>query len=143
VNSEFNELWPQVSRDGRRLAFGSDRTGKFEIYVQPMSADAAPTQISTEGGTSPRWSPDGRTVYYVQGSSIVAATLDVGAGIAVTSRKVVMDGGVTDINGSNVNWDIFPDGKQFLYIDQVGQGLPRIALIHHWVQMVRAMGASR
>ena len=143
VNSEFNELWPQLSRDGRRLAFGSDRTGKYEIYVQPMSADAAPTQISTEGGTSPRWSPDGRTVYYVQGSSIVAATLDAGAGIAVASRKVVMDGGVTDVNGQNVNWDIFPDGKQFLYIDQVGQGLPRIALIQNWVEMVRAMGAQK
>ena len=93
--------------------------------------------------TSPRWSPDGRTVYYVRGTSIVAATLDGGAGIAVANRKVVMDGGVTDINGPNVNWDIFPDGKQLLYIDQVGQGLPRIALIQNWVEMVRAMGAPR
>jgi Tol biopolymer transport system component len=150
LNSEFNEQHPQLSPDGRRLAFSSDRTGKFEVYVQPMAEPAggsvaglvAATQISTEGGESPRWSPDGRTVYYIQGTSIVAATLDPGAGIAVANRKVVMDGGVTDLNSQNVNWDIFPDGKQFLYIDQVGQGLPRIALIQNWVQMVRAMGAA-
>jgi len=150
LNSEFNEQHPQVSADGRRLAFTSDRTGKPEVYVQPMAEVAggsaaglvAATQISTEGGQSPRWSPDGRTVHYIQGTSIVAATLDPGAGIAVGNRKVVMDGGVTDLNTQNVNWDIFPDGKQFLYIDQVGQGLPRIALIQNWVQMVRAMGAA-
>ena len=151
VNSEFAERHPQLSPDGRRLAFSSDRTGKFEVYVQPMAGPAggpadglvAATQISTEGGESPRWSPDGRTLYYIQGSSIVAATLDAGAGIAVANRKTVMEGGVTDLNVQNVNWDIFPDGKQFLYIDQLGQGLPRIALIQNWVQMVRAMGAAR
>jgi len=143
LNSEFNEAHPQLSRDGRRLAFSSDRTGKFEVYVQPMGGVAAPTQISTEGGSSPRWSPDGRVLYYIQGSSIVAGGLEPGDGVAVSSRKVLMEGGVTDINGGNVNWDIFPDGKQFLYIDQVGQGLPRIALIQHWVEMVRAMGAQK
>ena len=150
LNSEFNEGHPQLSPDGRRLAFSSDRTGKVEVYVQPMAGVAggpavglvAATQISTEGGGSPRWSPDGRTVYYIQGASIVAATLDPGAGIAVANRKTVMEDGVTDLNVTNVNWDIFPDGKQFLYIDQVGQGLPRIALIQNWVQMVKAMGAA-
>jgi len=60
----------------------------------------------------------------------------------VANRRVVVEGGLGDFNIQNANWDIFPDGKQFLYIDQVGAGLPRIALIQNWVQMVKAMGAA-
>ena len=143
VSSQFNEWWGQLSRDGRLLAFGSDRTAKPEIYVQPMTPGAAPTQISTDGGSSPRWSPDGRTLYYVQGGSIVAATLGAGPGIAVTSRRLVHQANLTDLNPYNVNWDISPDGKQFIYIDQVGLGLPRLAVIQNWPEMARAMGPSR
>jgi Tol biopolymer transport system component/tRNA A-37 threonylcarbamoyl transferase component Bud32 len=150
LKSEFSERNAQVSPDGRRLAFESNRTGKFEVYVQPMTGTAgaqpgaivAATQISTEGGTSPRWSPDGRMLYYIEDGSIIGATLEAGPGVAVANRKPIVEGGVTDINGTNVNWDIFPDGKQFLYIDQVGANLPRIALIQNWPQMLTAMGAA-
>ncbi|MEK7403216.1 MAG: hypothetical protein AABZ80_12745, partial [Gemmatimonadota bacterium] len=143
LNSEFNEYAAQLSPDGKRLAFSSDRTGRTELYVLPMTPGTAPTQISTEGGHSPRWSADGKTLFYVQRGALLAAGIAPGEGMAVTSRRVVMESGLDDTQMANVNWDIFPDGKQFLYIDQVGQSLPRIALIQNWVEMVRAMGAPR
>ena len=108
--SEFSEVHPQLSPGGRWLAYASDRTGRSEVYVQPMTGPGGASQVSTEGGNSPRWSPDGRSLYYVVGTSISAAALAPGAGFGVVSRKVVVDGGVTDINQQNVNWDIFPSG---------------------------------
>jgi serine/threonine-protein kinase len=137
LNSEFGETWPQVSKDGRLLAYGSDRTGRSEIYVLPMAENSAPTQVSIEGGHSPRWGPDGRTLYYVQAGNVVAATLAPGQGVAVASRRVVLEGRTFDLNTSNVNWDIFPDGK-LLYIDIGSSGIPRIALIQNWPEMLRA-----
>jgi serine/threonine-protein kinase len=143
VHSEFTEVNAQLSPDGRWLAYASDRTGKFELYVQPMAGGGAPVQVSSEGGTAPRWSPDGRTVYYVVGSSIVAATLAPGGAIAVASRKIVVEGGADAMRNQNVDWDLFPDGKQFLSIDQGGEGHPRLALVQHWPEMARAMGAKK
>jgi Tol biopolymer transport system component len=96
-------------------------------------------QISTEGGDSPRWSPDGGTLYYVSAGSILAATLAPGAGLGVTGRKVAMETGQVDLNIQNVNWDVFPDGKKFLYIDQGSGGAPRMAVIQQWVELVRRM----
>jgi Tol biopolymer transport system component len=143
VHSEFNERNAQLSPDGRWLAYSSDRTGTFELYVQPMVGGGAPVQISSDGGTSPRWSRDGRTVYYVVGSSIVAASLAPGAAIVVMGRKTVVEGGANAMRAQNVNWDLFPDGQQFLSIDQGGEGLPRLALVQHWGEMARAMGAKK
>jgi serine/threonine-protein kinase len=139
ANSEFTENHAQLSPDGRRLAYTSDRTGKAEIYVQPIAGVGAAVQISTEGGDSPRWSPDGGTLYYVSAGSILAATLAPGAGVGVTGRKVAMETGQIDLNSQNVNWDVFPDGKRFLYIGQGSGGAPRLAVVQQWVELVRRM----
>ena len=112
VATEFRERQPQAPPDGRWLAYGSDRTGQFEISVQPLVGEGPRVQVSTEGGDSPRWSPDSRTLYYEAGGSIVAAARIPGADFQVSSRKAVAEVTAIDLNGSNVNWDIHPDGKQ-------------------------------
>jgi Tol biopolymer transport system component len=141
VASEFRDRQPQVSPNGRWLAYESDRTGQFELYVQPLGGDGARVQVSTQGGESPRWSPDGRTLYYVVGNSILAAAVAPGLEFQVTSRRTVVEGGVSDLNGGNVNWDIHPDGKQFLFIDQTG-GVSRLVWILDWTAMVRNMATG-
>jgi serine/threonine-protein kinase len=143
VNTEFRERHPQVSPDGRWLAYSSDLTGLSEVYVQPLSGAGARVQVSTTGGESPRWSPDGRTLYYAVGNSLVGAALAPGAGFQVTGRKTVVENGITDLNVPNVNWDIHPDGKQFLYIDQTGGGNLRIVWILDWPELVRTMATAR
>ncbi len=142
VATEFRERQPQASPNGRWLAYESDRTGQFELYVQPLVGEGARVQVSTQGGESPRWSPDGRTLYYVVGSSIVAAALAPGLEFQVASRRTVVEGGVTDLNGGNVNWDIHPDGKEYLFIDQTG-GVSRLVWILDWTEIVRNMATAK
>ncbi|HLG05537.1 MAG TPA: hypothetical protein VI383_05260, partial [Gemmatimonadales bacterium] len=91
----------------------------------------------------PRWSPDGRTLYYVAANSIVAAARAPGAEFQVAGRRTVVDGGVSDLNGANVNWDLHPGGKEFLYIDQTGGGATRLVWILDWTELVRAMATDR
>jgi eukaryotic-like serine/threonine-protein kinase len=142
VASEFREAHPQVSPNGKWLAYSSERTGGFEVYVQPPTQDGARVQVSTQGGEAPRWSPDGRVLYYAVGSSIVAATLAPGLEFKVAGRRTVVENGVTDLNGSNVNWDIHPDGKQFLFIDET-LGVSRLVWILDWTELVRNMVTTR
>jgi serine/threonine-protein kinase len=142
VATEFRERHPQVSPDGRWLAYASDRTGQFEVYVQPLAGEGPRVQVSTEGGDSPRWSPDGRTLYYVVGAAIVAAARAPGTGFEIASRKTAAETSVMDINFSNVNWDIHPNGREFVYIDQGGAEGARLVWILDWPEMVRAMNTG-
>jgi len=142
VESEFRDRHPQLSPDGAWLAWDADRTGRFEVYVQPFRGAGPRVQVSNAGGESPRWSPDGRTLYYVVSGSIVAATRGAGPGFAVAGRRTVVDGGLTDLNATNVNWDIHPDGRQFLYIDQADAGGSGLIWILDWPELVRAMSTT-
>src|SRR5215813_4143710 len=59
VSTTFNATYAQFSPDGRWVAYQSDESGQYEIYVQPFSGPAAKSQVSTTGGTHPRWNKNG------------------------------------------------------------------------------------
>ena len=61
------EGWPEFSPDGRWLAYGSNTTGRNEIYIQPWPGRGPREQVSLEGGESPAWNPSGRELFFVSG----------------------------------------------------------------------------
>jgi len=58
-------MWAQFSPDGRWIAYQSNETGRFEIYVRPFPGPGGAIPISTGGGTYTRWSRDGSELYYL------------------------------------------------------------------------------
>jgi Tol biopolymer transport system component len=66
VQTDFDEKDGEFSPDGRWIAFQSNESGRFEIYVQPFrNAESRKVQVSTAGGTQVRWRRDGRELFYV------------------------------------------------------------------------------
>ena len=65
AESSADERNPHLSPDGRWVAFESDTTGQFEVYLQEFPSGAMRRQLSTNGASRPRWSPDGRELFYV------------------------------------------------------------------------------
>jgi Tol biopolymer transport system component len=59
------EWWPEFSPDGRWLVYGSNVSGRFEVYVRPYPGPGPAEQVSLEGGESPAWHPNGREVFFV------------------------------------------------------------------------------
>jgi hypothetical protein len=57
--------WPEFSPDGRWLAYGSNASGRNEVYVQPYPEPGPRQQVSLEGGESPAWSPTGRELFFL------------------------------------------------------------------------------
>jgi hypothetical protein len=55
----------QFSPDGRWVAYRSNKSGRFEVYVQPLQSPGGKSQISTNGGTQPRWRRDGKELFYI------------------------------------------------------------------------------
>src|SRR6202521_3645350 len=71
VRTPSTESAPRFSPNGRWLAYSSDESGRFEIYVQPYPGPGGKWQISTEGGTEPRWTRDGE-IFYRSGDKMMA-----------------------------------------------------------------------
>jgi serine/threonine-protein kinase len=146
VEDDANETQPIISPDGRWVAYTSDRSGQREVYVRAFDGTGGRTQISAGGGTSPRWAPDGSAVYYSPGEGQTTTVVTV----AVTDDNLRVlrreDGfaGIQDINlDVEVNWDIGPDGSEFVYISRGGvSGRPAFVWILNWPEIVRGMASG-
>jgi Tol biopolymer transport system component len=77
LQSQFNEVFPQVSPDGKWLAYQSNDTGQAEIYVKPFPDGPGKWQVSTDGGTWPRWRRDGKELYFNLPPNMMAAEIRV------------------------------------------------------------------
>ena len=86
----FDEASPAFSPDGRWLALESDESGRTEIILRGV-ADGRRVAVSTEGGSRPRWSADGRAVYFDAGRRLMRAAVDPGREPQVETPAVVFD----------------------------------------------------
>jgi eukaryotic-like serine/threonine-protein kinase len=117
LNSKANESNGQISPDGKWVAYASDETGVWEIYVTSFPGTAGKWQVSRGGGTEPRWSGDGKEIFYI-GSSGTLMT------VPVNSENVFATGtptplfqihGRAPISSTDIfTYDVTKDGKRFL-----------------------------
>jgi dipeptidyl aminopeptidase/acylaminoacyl peptidase len=120
VASTYLEAYAVPSPDGKWLAFASDQSGRYEVYVQPMDSKGDQLQVSQEGGTEPVWSPDGRELFYRgnrAGQGVLeAATLRTTPSLSILSVRALFP--VTDMVGTapHANFDISPDGRTFVMV---------------------------
>jgi serine/threonine protein kinase len=147
VNSEFDEQQPQVSPDGRWLAYMSDVTGRFEIYVRPLTADARAgeaTRVSTSGGIQPGWGRNGRELFYVNVSRGTSAaemmTVPVQgdgktfeSGVAVSLFEVPM----APTQLISRDYDVSPDGQRFVVGTVVGAPATPVTIVLNWPAVLK------
>jgi Tol biopolymer transport system component len=115
VKTRFSEISPQFSPDGRWLAYNSDESGRPEIYVNPFPGPGGRIAISTDGGTEPRWSRDGRELFYRLGDKMMAVTMTTGASLVAGAPRVLFEGRYLVSDSNSGGFDVAPDGR-FLMI---------------------------
>jgi eukaryotic-like serine/threonine-protein kinase len=80
LRTPFAELQPQLSPDRRWLAYASDESGQFEVFVRPFPAGDRRWPVSTAGGQQPRWRADGRELFYMgPDGTVMAVPVTTGA----------------------------------------------------------------
>lgn len=138
VKTEFVEQLPQFSPDGEWVAYQSDRTGRFEIYVRRFLGSGADILISTAGGGQPRWSTDGSELYYVAPDDwLMAVPIRSTAGGDALESGTPEGLFLTDIGSAAPNtnrhqYAVAPDGA-FLLNSVVGDaGVSPITVILNW-----------
>jgi DNA-binding winged helix-turn-helix (wHTH) protein/Tol biopolymer transport system component len=139
LQTSFNEMHGQVSPDGRWLAYASDESGTWQVYVQTFPEPGAKRTISVGGGAEPQWRRDGRELYYLAPDGTLMA-------VAVSSSDDLFHAGraaplfqtriPADIIAFRNHYAASRDGQRFL-VDAADDNEP-INVVVNWTALVQA-----
>jgi len=136
LSTSFTEQQGRFSKDGRWIAYQSNESGQFEIYVRPFPGPGGQWQISTAGGITPRWRRDGRELYFISpdGQLMAASVSSAGttfaseAPVALFRTRILEGGSPGDFRGQ---YDVAPDGR-FLINTIADESVAPIRLLLNW-----------
>ena len=145
------EMWPEFSPDGRWLAYGSDESGRLEIYVRPYPGPGKAVQVSFDGGESPAWNPSGKELFFLSNPDpadrrkMMSVEFDARSSLRIgrPSQLFEFDRAVLRMGGTPVRcYDVAPDGQRFYAV--LTKTLPptpkvtHISLIPNWFEALKA-----
>jgi WD40-like Beta Propeller Repeat len=129
---------PVVSPDGHLVAFESNRTGRYEIYVSPFpDLKGGAQQVTTTGGTMPVWSRDQKHLYYwtMEGSVVTIMGVPVVAGSTFTwGQATPVVRGPFSQPTFDTQYDVWNDRFLVLKAAQTGEVTPAILIVEHWFE---------
>jgi serine/threonine-protein kinase len=121
LHGKYAEGQPKISPDGRWMAYVSAESGRMEVYVRPFpEVNKDKWQVSSNGGHGPRWSREGRELFYRNGDSVIAVAVQTEPTFKCGKPVPLFQGTYVGFHlGTGTEWDISPDGKRFLMIKEV------------------------
>jgi serine/threonine-protein kinase len=150
VQTTANEAQGVVSPDGRWLAYASDDSGAYEVNVRPYpGVNGGRWQVSQGGGQMPRWSGDGRELFYVSpAGALMRVGVQPGASWTVTTPTVLLrDGSIFQPNSTiGVTFDVAPDGQRFVVLRSTAtpDAAPlQLVVIQHFDQLLKGLVPTR
>ncbi len=133
-----------LSPDMRWLAYTSDETGNPEVYVQPFPAGGRPVRISRQGGRAPRWSADGRQLFFeAPDGGILSASVTPAADLRVATPQLLFHApGWTRplFFDTGTPYDVSPDGQRFI-VRQTASSTDAV-LVQNWRAKLETKGGS-
>src|SRR5207245_2372679 len=143
-----SELSPRVSPNGKWLAYTSNESGTFQIYVQHLPGPGTRVPISVEQGFEPVWSRDGKLLYYVSHNLLLAAHIDESSGFRATKQDTLFsfaDHGFMmrppPARGTAAgSYDVFANGDVAVLVRSTTSTEARfnIVALLHWQQLLAA-----
>jgi hypothetical protein len=148
IQTPYTERNGEISPDGRWLAYQSDNSGQFEIYVRPFpNVDTGLWQVSTGGGTRPLWARNGQELFYASPSgALMRVGVERGRSWAATTPTLVIKDGYVTVPGGSPGrtYDVSPDGQRFLLIkerdaDRQTSTAREIVVVQHWFEELKRL----
>ena len=138
--SPFSKVGGQFSPDGRLVAYVSDETGRDEVYVRSAARPEVGLAVSTEGGRGPRWSPDGREIFYRRGDAFLVARVTTTGTLSVSDSRKLFELQVASATTTQQSgYGVSPDGQRFLVQLPDPRALPtRINVVLNWFEELKA-----
>jgi eukaryotic-like serine/threonine-protein kinase len=125
------------SPDGRLVAYTSNESGRFEIYVETVPPSDQKSPVSTNGGYEPRWRADGREIYYLSDDRKLMA-VPVGAGPSFGIPKPLFETRVAPgVIGNRTHYVPSRDGQRFLVNTALDAPIPPITVVVNWTATLK------
>jgi serine/threonine-protein kinase len=134
AGTPFDEYGSALSRDGRWLAYQSDETGPFQIYVRDLSPGGGRRPVSTSLGEEPKWSPDGRTLYYRADDVVMAVAVDTTGGFSAGKPRVFVRDVFNLRSDTGISYDVDRKQPRLVMIRQAvdRQTPPTVRVVLNW-----------
>jgi serine/threonine-protein kinase len=146
----YEEVAPNLSPDGRWLAYASNESGRYEVYVRPFPAvNDGRWQISGNGGNEPLWARSGRELFYRAGNGdLMAVAVTGGAAFAAGEQRRLFAAVAYLSNTAHTEYQIAPDDRRFLFKRLVGSQAAgaraaTAVLVQDWLTELHARPAVR
>jgi Tol biopolymer transport system component len=137
LDSSSNEMHASFSPDGRYVAYSSDESGQFEVYVRTFPRTDQRWTVSLKGGDEPRWGRNGREIYYLASDrKLMAAAVNPGSASPFAPPHVLFQTRVPmgPPNPLRTHYVPAADGQRFLINTQTGEAMPTpITIVLNWM----------
>ncbi len=136
--SAYNEDYPALSPDGKWLAYASDESGRYEVFVTRYPDIQGKWYVSaeTEGGNSPVWAPDGSAIYYRDGTSLLKVPVETEGGFKLGHAQALFKD-----DFGKWHFAVHPDGKRFLMRKKVQEQeqapITELIIVENWFEELK------
>jgi eukaryotic-like serine/threonine-protein kinase len=115
LREKYWQANPQISPNGRWMAYFSQESGKREVYVRPFpDVNGGKWQVSTGRGSEPKWAHNGHELFYRDGDAVMAVAVETAPSFKAGEPKMLFRGSYFSLIGEM--WDVSPDDKRFLML---------------------------
>ncbi|MGH9730233.1 MAG: protein kinase domain-containing protein [Candidatus Acidiferrales bacterium] len=136
-NGQFVAIQPALSPNGKWLAYVSDESGTFEVYVVPFPRGTGKWQISSAGGNWPRWSHSGNELFYRGIGNLMSAQISEKQGNFAVGKTQELFKANPGRGGLGPMYDVTADGKKFVIAEQAQQDTAPLTVVVNWPALLK------
>lgn len=146
LQTPTNEAQPDLSPDGRFIVYHSTVSGdRSQVFLQPFRGPGGRQQISTDGGRSPRWSPAGDEIFYLdyERQAIMVVDVRTEPEVEVGLPQLLFEWPIGF--GYSRQWDVTPDGQRFVVLGTSESGdasRPRLHFVLNWLDELERLAPT-
>ncbi len=144
LQTKFDELLARFSPDGPWIAYTSDESGPFQVYVQAFPSPSGKWQVSTKGGIGPIWGRNGRELFYLSSNKIMGVSVATQPSFRASIPRIIADippALSTRLGLGNTGYDVSPDGQRFLFVKaNMENGPPdEVRVVLNWTEELKRL----
>src|SRR5262249_3972809 len=114
-----------------------DESGRNEIYVRDFPKGVNKWQLSNNGGTGPRWSHNGKEIFYIEQGKLMAVGVTTHPVFSTGPPAVLFAKRTLQAPNQATNYDVSADGNRFVILDRLNEQPLLIHVVHDWFEEFR------
>jgi Tol biopolymer transport system component len=142
LRTRYADWEARFSPDGKWVAYSSDESEQYEVYVRRYPGPGGKLQISTNGGSDPVWNPNGKELFYRNGREMMSVPIGLTPKLTVGSPELLFDGPFLLMPGSQF-YDVTSDGQQFIMVMSEQESAPtQVNIVLNWFEELKRLAPT-